>query len=162
MANAVLEPSEFLYLLSTLAATSILGFDNERVFPVDGEERQSRLGEGFRKLQEHGWLRPADQPGQLNLDDALILMVAVVANPEAVILTSRNTSATGRELLSHYLAVQTIVEMSVTAEEKIRLGVVPDLASTVNRIQQGLGLGEGGSTAHFQITLEEELADMSM
>ncbi len=152
MNGVVLEPAEFLYLLRTFKAQAVVGLDNAALFPADPAAEQARLAEGFAKLKAHGWLRET-QPGRFDLDPAVALLAAVVADPEVVILTVRNTSDTGRELVSHYLASSVIVELAAQPEVSYRLASVPDLPTTIGRIQRVLGVpaADGGG---YQFSIE--------
>lgn len=142
MANngVILEPSEFYYLLRTVEATGVVGIDNSRLFPSDPAMAEARAGEGFHRLQEHGWLRPGDKPRRYHLDDTLVLMVAVVADPELVVLAARQTGADQTLLATEYMGGKTIVELSVTPEGNYHLAVVPDQAAMLRRVVQLLAL----------------------
>ena len=157
MSGIVLEKTEFAYLLATLHATSIVGIDDVELFPADKEARDSTYVAGLKSLQEHGWLKPIpQQPGQQNLDDTLLLMTAVIADPQYVIFTVRHSSGDNQQILLHYLAEPDIVELSATPEGKYRLGVVPDRLAMLRRIQEMLGLPETSGAASVQFTIEEQ------
>ncbi len=156
MSGVVLEKAEFAYLLATLQATSVVGVDDPALFPTEKEARDAIYGTGFDTLKEHGWLKPAEQPGQLILDDLLLFMAAVVADPAYVVFTARNSGGGNQQLLLHYLAEPEIVELSATPDQKYRLGLVPDRAAMLQRIQEMLGLPEKAEAPRFQFNIEEQ------
>lgn len=157
MSGIVLEKTEFAYLLATLHATSIVGIDDPDIFPADTGTRDSTFATGLQSLREHGWLKPIpQQPGQFSLDDTLLLMTAVIADPQYVIFTVRHSSGDNQQILLHYLAEPDIVELSVTPEGQYRLGVVPDRLAMLRRIQEMLGLPDKSSVAPVQFTIEEQ------
>jgi hypothetical protein len=154
MNGVVLEPSEFLYLLRTFNARAVVGIDGSRLFPTDPTSEETMLADGFQKLQEHGYLRPAERAGRFHMDEGVTLLVAVVADPEYVILTARNTSETGRVMANHYLAGRIIVELAAEPDGRYRLANVPDLPTTVARIEQVLGVpaaANGHGPSQFSI-----------
>lgn len=143
MSGVSLSAPELAYLLTSLRATSVMGLDDPRLFPADPAERQALLGEGRRRLIVNGWLRPGKKPGQLDLDNSLTLLAAVVADPEFVLLTVRVLPAAGQaQVLRHYLAVGLIVEVMEAGSGQFQLGFVPDLAATAARLAELLQLGD--------------------
>ncbi|MEK7312306.1 MAG: hypothetical protein AAB382_10055 [Chloroflexota bacterium] len=156
MSGIELEKAEFAYLLATLHATSVVGVDDPALFPTEREARDGAYGAGFDRLQEHGWLKPAEQPGQLILDDLLLLMTAVVVDPAYVVFTARNSGGGNQQLLLHYLAGPEIVELSTTPDQKYRIGLVPDRAAMLQRIQEMLGLPGRAEAPRFQFNIEEQ------
>lgn len=155
MSGVVLEKAEFAYLLAVLHADAIVGVDDPTLFPVEKEARDATLAEGFRLLQEHGWLTPIGDTGQRNLDDLLLLMAAVIADPVYVSFTVRNAGKGNQQLLLHYVAEPEIVELSTTPEQKYRLGTVPDRKAMVQRIGEMLGLPEATGASRFQFSIDE-------
>jgi hypothetical protein len=85
----------------------------------------------------------------------LYLMAAVVANPEFVVLTIRDTEGLGRPLITHYLAGSDIVELVATADGRYQLGIVPDRATLTERIKSALGLHGAGQQLRIQFFTEE-------
>lgn len=156
MSGIVLEKPEFAYLLGVIQATSVVGVDDMTLFPADQAERDATYESGFKLLQEHGWLTPIDNTNERNLNDLLLLMTAVVADPAYVVFTARNSGGRNQQLLLHYLAEPEIVELSATPDQKYRIGLVPDRAAMLQRIQEMLGLPEKAEAPRFQFNIEEQ------
>ena len=133
--GAILDLSEFYYLLRTYHATAVIGLEGEGLFPAPGPAADALLDDGFARLQFHGWLRPAERPGRFELNPELALLVAVVADPQFAIVSARNLSETQRALVNHYLGADLIVELTLTAERRVRLAFVPDGKVLLQRVE---------------------------
>ncbi len=134
--GVVLEAPEFYYLLRTFAATQVIGLEAEGLFPPPGAAADAMLDEGFARLQRHGWLRPAEQPGRFNLNDELALLAAVVADPRYVVVVSKNLAEAEHALANHYLGADVIVELTVTPERHIRLAFEADRPTLLRRVEE--------------------------
>jgi len=155
MKGAILEPSEFAYLMGTLKTPQVVGVDAPELFPVDSAEQTALYKEGARKLQEHGWLVPLENPSQFNLNVDLLYMAAVVAEPQFVIFTIRTQPDGSSRVLLHYLAEPDIVELSVTAGPKYALALVPDRAVLLGRIREMLDLPQSTPGSEVRFMIEE-------
>lgn len=156
MSGIVLEKEELAYLFAAVHALSIVGVEDPVLFPEGKLARDAAYETGFKQLQEHGWLTAIGNTGQRNLNDLLLLMTAVVAAPEYVVFTASNTGGGNQQLLLHYVAEPDIVELSATPDQKYRLGLVPDRAAMLQRIQEMLGLPEKAEAPRFQFNIEEQ------
>lgn len=155
MKGAILEASEFAYLLACLHATQLVGLETPELFPDDPAERDALVAAGGRLLQEHGWLRRLEHPAEFNLSIDLMVLAAVAADPEFVIFTIRSLPGGGSKVLLHYLADPDIVELHVTEDGKYALAAVPDRATLVGRMQEMLNLEAAAAKPEAQFTIEE-------
>jgi hypothetical protein len=142
MASLVLDSEELSWLLGALHAKSVVGLEAPALFPADAAAQEATWETGLKKLQEHGWMVPASGAGQWHLNDDLTWLVAVLADPELVLMTIRSASKTDQRVLLHYLADETIVELTVVSDRQYGLGVVPDRQTLWSRIGGMLGLSE--------------------
>ena len=157
MSAIVLESAEFAYLLAVVDAESVVGVENPALFPSDQESREATYTRGLQSMKERGWIKPASKPSQFHFNDMLFLMAAVVANPEFVVFTVRNTENFGRQVIMHYLAGSDIIELVATADKKFHLGIVPDRAALSERITSALGRQPAEQGLQIQFFTEEEI-----
>lgn len=155
MKGAVLESSEFAYLLATINAGQVVGVDAPDLFPTDAAEREALFAEGGRLLQAHGWLKPLENPSQFHLNENLLYLTAVIADPQFVVFTIRTQPDGSSRVLLHYLAEPDMVELSVTADQKYALSILPDRATLLARIQEMLELPPTPQVGEVQFTVEE-------
>ena len=81
MDGAKLEAAELAYLLVTVRARGLVGVEDPRLFPESQIDKDSTFATGLKLLKEHQWLKPGPN-GSLRMDDALLYLVAVAAEPE--------------------------------------------------------------------------------
>ncbi|GJM42726.1 MAG: hypothetical protein DHS20C20_30080 [Ardenticatenaceae bacterium] len=140
MSTILLDPAEFSYLLQTMHANSVIGVDNATLFPTIEAENDALLKRGRNLLEKNGWLKPASEANKLTLDPSLSYLVAIIADPETVILTLRQEQEATQQLMTHYVANQLIVEQARTAAGDYQLGFVSDSATAASRILSSLEL----------------------
>jgi hypothetical protein len=155
MKGVLLESSEFAYLLACLHATQVVGLETPELFPEDPADRDALIEAGGRQLQSRGWLKRLEHPAQFDLSVDLMVLAAVVADPEFVIFTIRAQPNRSSRVLLHYLAEPDIVELQVTVDGKYALTTVPDRGVLVGRIQEMLELKPVGQEAQAAFTIEE-------
>jgi hypothetical protein len=131
----LLEPAELAYLLQMLNASSLLGADNAQLFPEDDVANDALLEQGFERLQSHGWLLADAESSKMVFNDRLIYLIAVMASPDAAILTMRQEKDSGQQLIAYYLASQIIAEQMKTADRRYQLAFVPSATILVQRIK---------------------------
>ncbi|MCL4868731.1 MAG: hypothetical protein KJ063_07180 [Anaerolineae bacterium] len=136
----VLHRSEFLVLLDAMKVPGIIGIDNEALLPKHQAEQQQLVQQGVRRLAQRGWLY--GENGSYVLHGDLMMMASVVALPQIVFITVRETAETGGQLFCHYLTNQYIVEQTLPAPEQYRLATLPDLPTLWQRLYHILPLPE--------------------
>ena len=157
MSAVVLESEEFAYLLSVVHAKSMAGIKDSALFPSDAKAREKTYTKGLELMKEHGWIKPAEKPSQFHFNDILYLMAAIVANPEFVMFTIRNTKSLGRQVIMHYMAGADIIELVATADKKYNLGIISDRATLFERIKSVLGLQFEKQNLQLQFRTEEHI-----
>jgi hypothetical protein len=153
MDGIILHRSEFLVLMDAVRATAVIGLDNEALFPANVEQKKAIIQEGIARLKERGWLRVENDTHALLPD--LLAMAAVVANPEVVFLTVRETPEIGKQLFLHYQADRFVVEQTLPSEQEHRLASLPDVATTIQRIGHILPLAKGEGKGAFTFTMSQ-------
>ena len=154
MSGLILESEELAWLLNALHAKAVVGLDDPSLFPGERQIRDATWDVGLKKLQEHKWVVPAQGPGQWRMNDDLMWLVAVVADPEFVLVTIRSRSKSEQTVVLHYLADKTIVQLTAAGKGQYGLGVVPDLATLWSRMGDLLALpapGQASASARFSI-----------
>ena len=155
---AELEEAEFAYVLATLHAPALIGVDSPALFPTEPAARDTAYGTGLRQLQAHGWMKPLPQAGQYDLNAELMELAAVAAAPEFVIFTLTPQPGGNQRLFLHYLAGESIVELSKTPG-CYRLLALPSQAVMFQRVADMLGIFGApapGQTVPPPFFMEEE------
>ncbi len=111
-----LEIDELAALVGFLNAKKLVGLD-EGLFRAFSEENIPRL---VAKLNEHGWLRPAERPGTWHFNEDLMQALAVAVAPQLAVLAR---SLTQEKSVVFYLADDEITEIVVTAEEAVVVSI---------------------------------------
>jgi hypothetical protein len=156
MDGITLEQAEFLVLLDAVKADELIGIDQARILPSSLDEHQALIRSGIEKLQQRGWLDIEDGIHVLNRD--LLTMAMVMAYPELVVLSIRDTPDIGRQEFLHYLAGQFVVEFTMPTLHEYRLAGLPNLAAMLERVQFVLGMTNGIQNApDIQFTLNQAL-----
>lgn len=151
-----LDAREFAFLLKTVNATSIIGFNDPALFPTDQEASDETYEAGLQLLKENGWIRPTNQQSQFHLDSTLYYMVTVVANPEFATFTFTETGASGVRSIIHFMDGIDIVELTFTSGGKYRLGVIPERTTQIRRIESLLDFHDSKQQIRLQFFAEEE------
>ena len=154
MSSAQLKQPEFAYLLAILNATAVVGIEDPALFPTKSSSRDAIYGQGRKELEAKGWLKPVpNHPDEYELNPILLEMVSVIATPEFVVVTSHSTGESELRQVLHYLAGDSIVDVSAPAEGVYQVGAVPDRDTFHTRIAEMLYL----TTAQqpMQFTLDE-------
>ncbi len=136
---AELDEVEFAYLLATLHSRGLIGVDAPGLFPSGKQAGDEVFGAGFEHLQAHGWLKPLPQAGQYDLNAELVELAAVVADPEFVIFTLALQPSGYQRRFLHYLAGDSVVELSITLGT-YRLLALPSQAVLFERVADMLGV----------------------
>lgn len=152
MDGVTLEAEELAYLMVTVGANSLTGVEDPRLFPAAQAERDATYVAGLRLLKQNGHLKPGPT-GSLRMDDTLLYLVSVAAEPEFVIFTFRDIANGKRQLVLHYLAGPAVVELSGTPEGKFRIGAIADRAALAQRIAAMLSIEPASQPASVEFTI---------
>jgi len=152
MNGAELEKTELAYLLAILEASGVVGIEDPALFPVKTPERDKTYGEGRKKLESNGWLKPsADYPDEYELDVFLLEMVAIIAAPENIVATVSNGNKKAGQMVMHYLSNGAIVELSAQNAKGYTIGVVPDQKALQARVAEMLGVAGKRKAVRFSL-----------
>jgi hypothetical protein len=162
LSSAQLKPSEFAYLLALLNAPNVVGLEDPALFPTKSSTRDATYSQGREELEINSWLKPVpDHPDEYELNPFLLEMVSVVATPEFVVDTSHSTGES--EQVLHYVADDSIVEISASAEGTYQVGSVTDRETLYARIAEMLCLTTTRQTLQFTLdeTVFEDIQSLS-
>lgn len=150
MSSAQLKQSEFAYLLAILNATAVVGLQDPALFPTKSSARDATYGQGRKELEANGWLKPVpNYPDEYELNPILLEMVSVVVTPEFVVVTTHSTGESEPRQVLHYLAGDSITDVSASAEGLYQVGAVPDRETFHTRIAEMLCLTTTRRPVHF-------------
>ena len=152
MMQAKLTPPEFAYLLQTLEAQKVVGVNNAELFPTDPAVRDELLNRGLLQLQADGWFVSAD--GKISANSRLMVLVAVIANPEIVLTATHLAESNTRQIVTYYLAAEYVVEQFQTDDGDYVLTQLPAKAALVERLAGLFSLGEPPWTQLPALTFE--------
>jgi hypothetical protein len=126
-----LEIDELAALVGFLNAKKLVGLD-ESLFRAFSEENLPRL---MAKLNEHGWLLPAERPGTWHINEELMQTLAVAVAPQLAVLARR---AAQKKSIVFYLADDAITEIVVTADRAVvaRIDGLDEMVSQVMEFLQ--------------------------
>ncbi len=152
MDGITLDAAELAYLLVTVRARALVGVEDARLFPATSADKDATYARGLKLLKEHGRLKPSAN-GSLRMDDVLLYLVAVAAEPEFVIFTIRDLAGSGRQLVLHYLGGPAVVELAATEDGHFRIGAIADRAALAPRIAAMLAINPATQPAAVEFTI---------
>ena len=152
MSGVDLSASELSYLLASIEASEIVGFDATGLFPTKPSSREAMFKQGREKLEANGWMKPIpDYPDEYELNAELLEWVSVVATPSFVIATRRISGEQEQQVVLHYLADESIVELSAVDEKTYRIGHVSDRSALFERIAAMLQCPGKTPSKHYEV-----------
>lgn len=164
MSGAQLKPTEFAYLLAILNAPAVVGVDDPALFPTKSSARDATYSQGRKELEANGWLKAVPEfPDEYELNPNLLEMVSVVATPEFVVVTSRSTRESELRQVLHFLAGDSIVDLSAPTEGTYHVGAVADRKTFHGRIAEMLCLTTARQPMQFTLdkSTYEEIQSLS-
>lgn len=154
MDGLILEQSEYLVVLNALKATNIIGINSKRLFPTDKKSHQALIAIGLEKLKQRGFIKVINNQHQLN--PKLLQLISVVAYPELVIITLRDLPEIGQQIYLHYQQQQRLVEQTFPTTKQYRLGILPNIETTLDRIMKILPITNHNQTTKLNITIPQQ------
>lgn len=136
--QAILDSSEFAYLLQMVGATRVVGVDNSLLFPGDDQANVLLLQQGLEALQAHGWLVP-DGKG-FRTHTGVVVLTAVVANPELVVFLTLATPDGSKQFATYYMGQDIVVEQLFTTEQQYVLTRLANFQAVIERLGQALAI----------------------
>lgn len=134
-----LEIAGLAYLAHLMNAPTLIGLDDEQLFPADDGQRRTLDEAGLQSLKAHGWMQ-VDAEANLDLNPTLALMVASMAAPQYVLMTTRFVDRERQQELVHYLADEMIVEQFQSSDGRVQLRALRDPMQIVQQIAALLAL----------------------
>ncbi len=129
----VLDRAEFFTLASLFRADGIFGLDASVMIPEQPAEQQALYDRGREQLRERELLRFNDHH-EVELEQGLRELMAIVVDPENALLVVRNLPDLGRQLFFYYERGHVFVEQTLPDEHSHRLGLVGDHEALVARL----------------------------
>lgn len=145
---------ELAYLLTLVEAQTLLGSDEQTLFPREQAKRETQLQQGLAALDADGWL-VRDEANHYRINDALMVIIATLAEPEVVILSRIEGLNHPVQGVSHYIARDLVVELAVK-QGVYQLVVLDTLLTMARRLAHSIGLAETQLAKHsFMLTRPE-------
>jgi hypothetical protein len=132
-----LTTAELAYLLATLQAETLLGGDDQALFPRDIATREDQWRRGRAQLEADGWLIWDAVAGHHRLSEALMEIVAALADPEVVVITEWAPAGQPHRGVAHYLSLDLVVEMAMV-DGVYQLVVLAAMRTLVERLANAL------------------------
>lgn len=127
----MLTTAQLSFLLTAVRAERLFGADNQQLFPQDPDARQQLLQTGHQQLERDKWLvRKGDF---YDLNTHLLQLAAAMAAAEIVVFTQITDPQQPRQGVTHYVAEQTVVEVTYTGET-YQLTALESVAVMANRL----------------------------
>jgi hypothetical protein len=137
MASFTLDIDEFAAMVGFLHAKKIVGMD-ERLFASFSEANLPNI---MDKLQQHGWMKPADRPNTWHTNENLVETLAITVAPDFAILGRSKTQPKSilfyvadklrvgaEEAESEQMSSQDFVQVVVTNDQVIVTNIADERA----------------------------------
>jgi hypothetical protein len=158
--QAMLQPSEFSYLLHSLGATQVIGANNTQLFPQEAAVINALMQQGLAELKAHGWLIP--DGAAFKTHTGLVLLTAVIADPELVLVLTLAEAGGGKQTITYSMAQNLIVEHIFTAEQKYLLTQLDRVELLVERVGDALGLTDKSPAQSKKVFLDSRSFEVVM
>ena len=99
-----LTPAELAFLLSLVDAQTLLGLEHEALFPESASARESLYLQGRSELEQDGWLSQVAGTERYDLNDPLVAVIAAMAAPRVIIVTTLDPPGQPRQSVTHYIS----------------------------------------------------------
>jgi|GEM_PF-921070 len=135
----ILSTAELSYLLVLVEAPTLIGANNQALFPADEAAREAQWLRGRERLEIDRWLIWDPVEGHHKINDQLMLIIATLADPKMVVLTGLRAADRQRYGVNHYLSLDLVIEMA-HHDEHYELLVLVSTMTMVGRLAATLGL----------------------
>lgn len=154
----ILEKSELLALLDLMAVDKVAGLEQASLPLPQSFERPIVLDDGRSRLLEHNRLSVVDDHYQI--DRRLEAMLAIVADPRAVVRVQRSVPESDGELWCWYfIQGRKLIQLSTSSPEQFDLGWIADLDSVLAQIAEILPLETDPDEVRYRAIADEEDTD---
>jgi hypothetical protein len=152
MNGVELSTTELAYLLATLDCQSVVGLDDPALFPTSPSVMGKTFKNGREALEENGWIKPIKgNSEEYELDALLLEAVSVIAAPEYMAAGTFSTDSGTSELLLHYLAAETAVELSALEKKLYWVSMLENWDDVIERITLLMQLEKPGETVSAEV-----------
>ena len=107
----VLTRAEMAFLLSLTGIQSLIGLEDDGLFPSDPDKWQALFLQGRAELEGRGWLQQPAGSVQTQINEDLLATISTVAAPRSVLVTTLDQAGQPAQSVTHYLAKR-VVEAS--------------------------------------------------
>ncbi|MER2599633.1 MAG: hypothetical protein ABTQ73_08940 [Caldilineales bacterium] len=107
----VLTRAEMAFLLSLTGVQTLIGLEDKGLFPADTDGWQALFLQGRAELESHGWLEQRSGSVQTQINEELLIIIATIAAPRRVLVTTLDSPNRPAQSVTHYLASR-VVEAS--------------------------------------------------
>ena len=140
-----LTPAELAFLLSLVGAQTLEGLEHEALFPENATARERLFLHGRSELQRDEWLIQVSGTTQYDLNDQLVAVIAAMAAPQVVLVTTLDTPGQPRQSVTHFVS-NVVVEAVFDGDRYMVTGLqstevlLARLANTIGLPQKRLPL----------------------
>ena len=128
---------ELAYLLAALHAETLIGGDDQALFPRDTASQDTLWRSGRDRLEADGWLVWDAAARNYQLSEELMELAAAMADPQVALLTRWNTPD-GPRGVAHYLVSDYVVEMA-REDQTYQVVALPAAATMAERLAHAIG-----------------------
>jgi hypothetical protein len=131
---------ELTYLLSLMRVESVAALPNTVLFPPDAKIRRKVMQDGEKRLIEAGHITPGAVAGTATYNEALLSLVAAIADPQLTILTRRQGDAAERADATIFMTNVEAVEVTQTERHAFRLRQLKDGFDAFQHVRKMVGV----------------------
>lgn len=159
MESVQLEKSELLALLDLVDVNGIIGLEPKHLPTPEPFERSIILDDGRSRLLENHRLSVAED--HYEIDRELKAMLAIIADPQAVVRVERTTSSRDEDLSCwYYVSGPELVLLVAGSPELFELVRVGDLSEALNQIVEILPVAPAPAAVRYRAIADQEDADL--
>ena len=107
----VLTRAEMAFLLSLTGVQALIGLEDKGLFPADTDGWQALFLQGRAELARDGWLEQPAGSVQTQINEELLLTIATIAAPRAVLVTTVDDASQPAQSVTHYLGSRVVEAM---------------------------------------------------
>ena len=150
----VLTPAEMAFLLSLVGAQTLEGLEHETLFPESAAAWESLFLQGRSELERDHWLIQVPGTAQYDLNEQLVTVIATMAAPNSVVVTTVDMPGLPRQSVTHY--VSTVVVEACFDGKQYQLVGVRSTEVMLARLANTIGLPqERAAGEEFELTAEQ-------
>ena len=150
----VLTPAELAFLLSLVGAQTLEGLEHEALFPENAAVWESLFLQGRSELERDHWLIQVPGTAQHDLNEQLVTVIATMAAPRFVVVTTVDRPGLPRQSVTHYIS--TVVVEACFDGKQYQLVGLRSTEVMLARLANTIGLPqERAAGEEFELTAEQ-------